>query len=54
MGANQLGQLGIGKHLNQAMQPMLIRKFDRKNINLIDCGQYHNAIVADGKLYTWG
>lgn len=54
MGSNQMGQLGIGKHQIQALQPMLIREFDGKNINLIDAGQYHSAVYADGELYTWG
>lgn len=54
MGSNQMGQLGIGSHQIQALQPMLIRKFDGKNINLIEVGQYHNAVYADGELYTWG
>lgn len=49
-----MGQLGIGKHIAQALQPMLIRQFDSKNITLIEAGQYHNAVVADGILYTWG
>lgn len=54
MGSNLMGQLGIGKHHVQALQPMLIREFDGKNINLIEAGQYHNAVYADGELYTWG
>lgn len=54
MGSNLLGQLGIGKHHIQALQPMLIPEFDGMNISLIEVGQYHNAIYADGVLYTWG
>lgn len=54
MGANNLGQLGIGKFTAQALQPMLVREFDGKNISQIETGQYHNAVVADGCLYTWG
>lgn len=54
MGANQLGQLGIGRYTAQALQPMLIREFDSKNITLIEAGQYHNAVVANEILYTWG
>lgn len=54
MGANHLGQLGVGKQMSQALQPMLVRTFDGKNITLIETGQYHNAVVADGVLYTWG
>lgn len=33
---------------------MLVREFDGKNISLIEVGQYHNAVYADGELYTWG
>lgn len=54
MGLNTLGQLGIGKSFNQALQPMLVRSLDNKIITQIAVGQHHNAIVADGKLYTWG
>lgn len=54
MGSNLMGQLGIGKHHIQALQPMLVREFDGKNISLIEAGQYHNAVYADGELYTWG
>lgn len=54
MGSNMMGQLGIGKHQIQALQPMLVPEFDGKNVTLIEVGQYHNAIYADGNLYTWG
>lgn len=54
MGSNLMGQLGIGKHHVQALQPMLVHEFDGKNISLIEVGQYHNAVYADGELYTWG
>lgn len=54
MGSNLLGQLGIGQHHVQALQPMHIPEFDGMNINLIEAGQYHNAVYADGVLYTWG
>lgn len=54
MGSNLMSQLGIGKHHVQALQPMLIREFDGKNITLIEAGQYHNAVYADGELFTWG
>ncbi|XP_055529241.1 uncharacterized protein LOC129721107 [Wyeomyia smithii] len=54
MGANNLGQLGIGCHVLNALQPMLVQKLDGKNITHFCAGQYHNAVVADGLLYTWG
>jgi alpha-tubulin suppressor-like RCC1 family protein len=54
MGGNHLGQLGIGKAMNQTTVPYLIRKFDGKNITQIDAGHYHNAVVADDRLYVWG
>lgn len=47
-------QLGIGKHHVQALQPMLVQEFDNKNVTLIEAGQYHNAVYADGELYTFG
>lgn len=47
-------QLGIGKHHVQALQPMIVQEFDSKNITLIEAGQYHNAVYADGELYTFG
>lgn len=54
MGSNLKYQLGIGKHHIQALQPMHVSEFDGKNISLIETGQYHNAVYADGELYTWG
>lgn len=54
MGSNLYQQLGIGKHHIQALQPMLIKEFDGKNITLLEAGQYHNAVYADGELYTFG
>uniref|UniRef100_A0A6B2ENE5 E3 ubiquitin-protein ligase herc2 n=1 Tax=Phlebotomus kandelakii TaxID=1109342 RepID=A0A6B2ENE5_9DIPT len=54
MGANQLGQLGVGSHMSQSLHPMLVRTFERKVITKLVAGQYHNAAVADGLLYTWG
>lgn len=54
MGLNQLGQLGIDRNLNVALQPMLIKALDNKTITQICAGQHHNAVVADGLLYTWG
>lgn len=54
MGSNQLGQLGIDRNLNVALQPMLVKSMDNKTITQICAGQHHNAVVADGLLYTWG
>jgi alpha-tubulin suppressor-like RCC1 family protein len=54
MGLNQLGQLGIDRNLNVALQPMLIKSLDNKIITQICAGQHHNAVVADNLLYTWG
>uniref|UniRef100_A0A182IDA2 Uncharacterized protein n=1 Tax=Anopheles arabiensis TaxID=7173 RepID=A0A182IDA2_ANOAR len=54
MGANNLGQLGIGNHVINALQPMLVKTLDGKNITHFAAGQYHNAVVANGLLYTWG
>ncbi|XP_058464342.1 uncharacterized protein LOC131438361 [Malaya genurostris] len=54
MGANNLSQLGIGCHVLNALQPMLVQALDGKNITHICAGQYHNAVVANGLLYTWG
>lgn len=54
MGANNLGQLGIGNHVLNALQPMFVQTLDGKNITHICAGQYHNAVVANGLLYTWG
>lgn len=54
MGSNAYQQLGIGRHFAQALQPMLVREFDGKNISLIEAGQYHNAVYADHRLYTYG
>ena len=54
MGLNQLGQLGIDRNLNVALQPMLIKALDNKTITQICAGQHHNAVVAEGLLYTWG
>uniref|UniRef100_T1GX65 Uncharacterized protein n=1 Tax=Megaselia scalaris TaxID=36166 RepID=T1GX65_MEGSC len=33
---------------------MLLTSFDNKHITHFECGQYHNAAVANGQLYTWG
>uniref|UniRef100_A0A182Q4K0 Uncharacterized protein n=1 Tax=Anopheles farauti TaxID=69004 RepID=A0A182Q4K0_9DIPT len=54
MGANNLGQLGIGNHVINALQPMLVKTLDGKGITHFAAGQYHNAVVANGLLYTWG
>lgn len=54
MGLNPLGQLGIDRNLNVALQPMFIKALDNKIITQICAGQHHNAVVADGLLYTWG
>lgn len=54
MGANTLGQLGVGTHISQSAHPILVSTFGNKAISLIAVGQYHNAVVADGDLYTWG
>ncbi|XP_059611109.1 uncharacterized protein LOC132258029 isoform X2 [Phlebotomus argentipes] len=54
MGANHLGQLGVGAHMSQALHPMLVRAFEGKVITKLVAGQYHNAALADGRLYTWG
>lgn len=54
MGSNMQQQLGIGRQHVQALQPMLIKEFDGMNIKLIEAGQYHNAVYADGELYTFG
>lgn len=37
-----------------ALQPMLVESLDGKDITALEAGQYHNAAIADGKLYTWG
>lgn len=49
-----MGQLGIGKEMLMALQPMLVKEFDGKNITVLEAGQYHNAAVVNGLLYTWG
>lgn len=47
-------QLGVGRHMLMSLQPMLVDKLDGMNITVLEAGQYHNAVVADGLLYTWG
>ncbi|KAH8417883.1 hypothetical protein KR222_007776 [Zaprionus bogoriensis] len=54
MGNNSLCQLGIGQHMQMALQPMLVTALDGMNITILEAGQYHNAAIADGKLYMWG
>ncbi|XP_053680778.1 uncharacterized protein LOC128731670 [Anopheles nili] len=54
MGSNNLGQLGIGNHVINALQPMLVKILDGKSVTHFSAGQYHNAAVANGLLYTWG
>ncbi|KAH8388594.1 hypothetical protein KR093_010891 [Drosophila rubida] len=54
MGNNSLCQLGIGQHMQMALQPMLVSGLDGMNITMLEAGQYHNAAVVDGKLYMWG
>ncbi|KAH8383189.1 hypothetical protein KR009_007193 [Drosophila setifemur] len=54
VGNNNLCQLGIGRHMQMALQPMLVTALDGMNITMLEAGQYHNAVVADGKLYMWG
>lgn len=40
--------------MKMSQQPMLVKALDGKNITILEAGQYHNAAVADGVLYTWG
>lgn len=40
--------------MQMALQPMLVTALDGMNITMLEAGQYHNAAVADGKLYMWG
>lgn len=40
--------------MQMALQPMLVTALDAMNITMLEAGQYHNAAVADGKLYMWG
>ena len=47
-------QLGIGKAMLSAQHPVLVETLDYKNITIMEAGQYHNAVVADNYLYTWG
>ncbi|XP_017020460.1 uncharacterized protein ca [Drosophila kikkawai] len=54
VGNNNLCQLGIGRHMQMALQPMLVTALDGMNVTMLEAGQYHNAAVADGKLYMWG
>ncbi|XP_026851118.1 uncharacterized protein LOC6588667 [Drosophila persimilis] len=54
VGNNSLCQLGIGRHMQMALQPMLVTALDGMNITMLEVGQYHNAAVADGRLYMWG
>ncbi|EDW83017.2 uncharacterized protein Dwil_GK22629 [Drosophila willistoni] len=54
MGNNNLGQLGVGQHMQMAQQPMLVTALDGMCITILEAGQYHNAAVADGHLYMWG
>ncbi|KAH8294088.1 hypothetical protein KR054_008343 [Drosophila jambulina] len=54
VGNNNLCQLGIGRHMQMALQPMLVAALDGMNVTMLEAGQYHNAAVADGKLYMWG
>lgn len=54
MGMNQMGQLGVGKSVQASLQPALVEALDYKNITLMEAGQYHNAVVANKQLYTWG
>ena len=54
MGGNSLGQLGVGLHISQSLHPVLVETLVDKRLDLITVGQYHNAVVADGKLFVWG
>ncbi|XP_055379185.1 uncharacterized protein LOC129610598 [Condylostylus longicornis] len=53
-GSNNLYQLGVGKNILQSLQPLHVKSLDLKYISLIEAGQYHNAVIAENKLYTWG
>ncbi|KAL9893666.1 RCC1 and BTB domain containing protein claret isoform 1-T1 [Glossina fuscipes fuscipes] len=54
LGNNNLLQLGIGTHMQMTLQPMLVRTLDGMDITILEAGQYHNAVVANGLLLTWG
>lgn len=54
MGANSLGQLGVGSHISLSLHPVLVETLMDHNLELIAVGQYHNAVVTSGRVYTWG
>lgn len=54
-GNNQYGQLGLGE-ANSGINsiPVLINGLVDLNVSKLACGLYFSAVLADGKLYTWG
>lgn len=40
--------------MQMTLQPMLVRTLDGMDITILEAGQYHNAVVANGLLLTWG
>lgn len=53
-GANQFGQLGLGK-VQQCSTPELVTSLAQESIVDAVAGQYHSvALTADGRVFTWG
>lgn len=53
-GDNSLGQLGIGKHVLNALHPSLIKHLENFRIVRISGGKHSAAIDRKGELFIWG
>ena len=53
VGSNNKGQLGIGKHINQSVEPVCIS--ESTQFKQISCSKNSTfALTEEGKLYSWG
>ncbi len=49
-----MGQLGFGPEYQERPKFNPVPALKDKEISYIACGALHNAVIADGEVYTWG
>jgi alpha-tubulin suppressor-like RCC1 family protein len=52
-GSGSYGKLGHNSTEDTA-EPRLVKAFENMKVTMVSCGDFHTAVVADKKLYTFG
>jgi hypothetical protein len=52
-GSGICGRLGHGSE-KDITEPTQVKAFENMKVTMVSCGDYHTAVVADKKLYTFG